>query len=382
MRRMMWLCCLMLAGHLAGCASLPPPSGDANDRIDDYLAQREYRKAMTVLAELNASSSPANENLQEIQARIGAHIAGFESRVVSEADSAMAANEWGEAFDLYRDALSRLPDSQRLQQGQQRLLQRHAEHLEKLDLERLIAKGEWTLKDLEISKLAAAHNAHGWLGQYSVHRKIAAADQIALELAERGKRSLEQKDYTAAERVLPLAVDLSNVSEIKALNARLHEMRTQEEVRVLNEQRRVAEAQAIEERARAERQDKKQRATIRSQEQKKTKRLMAEFKKACREKNFVQAQKLMVRLEKQQVDDLEFERLREQLAGDVARHVKQLIRIGVIHYSQQEYDEAVSVWKQAQVLDPDNEQLAARIKRATRVTEKLQNLRTKNGNPK
>jgi tetratricopeptide (TPR) repeat protein len=65
----------------------------------------------------------------------------------------------------------------------------------------------------------------------------------------------------------------------------------------------------------------------------------------------------------------------------VATHVKHLIKIGVVHYRQQQYDEALNVWKQAQALDPTNEQLTARIKRVTRVTEKLQNLRTKGGAP-
>ena len=60
----------------------------------------------------------------------------------------------------------------------------------------------------------------------------------------------------------------------------------------------------------------------------------------------------MSQLKKQGVDTQEFEKLSKQLASDVATHVKNLIKIGVIHYSQQQYDEALNVWKQAQVLDP------------------------------
>jgi len=87
---------------------------------------------------------------------------------------------------------------------------------------------------------------------------------------------------------------------------------------------------------------------------------------------------LMSQLEKQGVDNQEFEKLRTQLASDVARQVKHLIDIGATQYSQQRYEEALDVWKKAQVLDPNNEQLTARIKRATRVLEKLQTLRNKN----
>jgi hypothetical protein len=371
---------LALLGQVAGCAGLPASPTHTADRVEDHLARQEYRAALVAVADASAAPSAATEELQAIRSKIDAHIAAYESRVVAEAERAMATNDWATAFDLYREALARLPDSEPLQQGHRRLLQRHAEHLEKLDLERLIARGEWTLKDLEIGRLATANNP-GWLGQYAFQRKVAAADQIAHELAERGKRGLERKELTVAERVLPLAMDLSDAGEIKALNVRLRDMRAQEDLRILNEQRRLAETQASEDRARAERHDKKERAAIKSQAQKRTQRLMADFRTACREKNFVAAQRLAARLEKQQVADPEFEQLRAQLVGDIARHVKQLIKIGVIHYSQQEYEEAMSVWKQAQVLDPGNEQLAARIKRATRVTEKLQHLRTKSGSP-
>jgi len=54
-----------------------------------------------------------------------------------------------------------------------------------------------------------------------------------------------------------------------------------------------------------------------------------------------------------------------------------LTKIGVVHYSRQQYDEALRVWKRAHALDPKNEQLAARIKRVTRVIKNLENLRTK-----
>jgi len=261
-----------------------------------------------------------------------------------------------------------------------------------LERDRLIAKGEWMLKELEISKLAEAKNPRSWLGQYSLDRKIGSANALALDLAEHGKRALEHGDLTLAKRILPLALNLSNAREIEALNSRFQEVVKEEELRTLNEQTRIAEAQAAEEEIRGERQEKKPHSPVNSQEQKKTvplmandqeqkktALLMADFRKACHEKDFVQAQRLMSRLEKHGVDDQEFEELSKELTSDVSRHVRHLIKIGVIHYSQQQYDEALDAWKRAQILDPKNEQLTARIKRVKRVIGNLQNLRTKSG---
>jgi len=392
MKQLVWLLGIIVLSQISGCASLLTSTGNADDQIDRWLSQQEYGKALALVAELRESPSLATRNLQETQERIDVQIASYEQRVVAEAESAAGSGDWGTAFDLYHDALSRLPESTRLQQGEQQLLRRHAEYVEMLEMDRLIAKGEWMLKELEISRLAEAKKPHSWIGQYSLDRKIGSANELALDLAERGKRALEHRDLTLAQRVLPLASNLSNAIEIAALNARFQEMRKEEELRILNEQKRIAEAQLAEEKVRGERQEKKQRSAIdidtngqeqkintNGPERKKAALLMADFKKACHEKDFVRAQRLMLRLEKQGVDDPEFEHLSKELATDVARHVKHLIKIGVIHYSQQQYNEALNVWKQAQILDPKNEQLTARIKRVTRVINNLQNLRTKSG---
>jgi hypothetical protein len=378
MKHIVWLVGILVLSDITGCASLRTSTDNANDQIDSWLRQQEYGKALALVANLKESPSPAMSNLQEIQEKIDTHIASYEHEVLAKADKAVAMNDWGTAFDLYREALSRLPDSKRLQQGQQQLLQRSAEHLDKLELERLIAKGEWMLRDLEISKLATANKAGDWFGQYALTRKSASARELALQLADHGKRALERKDLALAKRILPLAMNLSNAVETSALHTQLQETLQEEEIRILDEQQRIAEAESAAQRLVSEQQSQKERSAIHSREQKKTKRLMADFRKACRENNFWEAQQLMLQLEEQGIDNQEFERLRTQLASDVARQVKHLIDIGATHYSQQRYEEAMNVWKQAQVLDPKNEQLTARIKRATRVLDKLQTLRKKN----
>lgn len=386
MKRMGWLCGIMLVSHLTGCASLNTSTGTAKEQIDYWLDRQEYGKALAVVADSKKSPSPAIGDLQETQEKIYAHIASYEQQVNAKAEKAAATNDWGAAFDLYREALTRVPDSTLLQQGEQKLIQRHAEHLERLELERLIARGEWTLKDLEASKVAEASKSDNWLGRYLLNRKVANAHDLGLELAAYGKSALDRKDLPLAKRILPLALNLSNTTEIRELNTQLQEAlkpeaRKEEDARIPSEPQPIAEKTLPAPRARVEPQVKEARPRADGQEQKETKRLMDEFRKACQEKNFVEAQQLMSQLKKQGVDTQEFEKLSKQLASDVATHVKHLIKIGVIHYSQQQYDEALNVWKQAQVLDPNNEQLAARIRRVTRVTEKLQKLRTKGGAP-
>jgi hypothetical protein len=379
MRRLVWLLGIMLLGQVTGCAILRTSTDNVDAQIDSLLLQRDYGKALALVAHLKESPSASVATLQASQKKINIHIAAYERQVTAEAEKAVAANDWGAAFDSYRAGLSRLPESAVLRQGQQQLLQRHAEHLDALELERLIAKGEWTLKDLELSKLAGANNSGDWFRQFALNRKMASANDVALELADQGKRALTRQDLGAANRLLSLATNLSNAIERKAVSPQLQETLREEELRLRNEQHRTAVTSLGAQRMGADQHSEAEPPAIKGQEQKTAKRLMADFRKACREKNLVEAQQLRSQLEELGVDNQEFQKLSKQLASDVARQVKHLTERGATHYSRQQYEDAMNVWKQAQALDPNNEQLNARIKRVTRVLDKLQALREKNG---
>src|SRR5512137_2420114 len=136
MRPIVWLCGIVVLSQLTGCASLVTSRGNANEQVDRLLDQQEYGKALAVMREARASSAPAISDLEETQDRINAYIAAYEQQVIAKAESAAVVGEWGEAFDLYRDALSRVPDSVPLRQGEQQLVERHAKYAAMLDLDR------------------------------------------------------------------------------------------------------------------------------------------------------------------------------------------------------------------------------------------------------
>lgn len=370
---------IVVLAQISACTSLPTATGTIDEQIDYWLSQHEYGKALTLTTDLNESSTSVINTPEKTQEKIHNQIAHYEQQVVTNAEAAAANSDWRGALALYQDALSRLPDSKPLQQGLQQIMQRQTDYLKKLELDRLIAKGEWTYKDLEISKLTDSTNAEDWFGNHTLNSKITVANDLALELAEHGKHALKYKDLALAKRVLPLAMNLSATIEIKALNAKLQEMLTEEALFISNEQKRIADEQLAQQKLHFQERDKKKRSATTSNEQKKNKRLMADFKKAFNAKKLAEAQQLRRKLEEQGFDNPEFKKLGKQLDNDIAKQVKHLLETGVTYYSQQQYDQALSVWKKAQLLDSQNTQLNAHIERVTRVLEKLQRLRNKNG---
>jgi len=410
----MWLVGIIVAIQLTGCAGLRALTGSADERFAYWLDRQEYGKASAVIAETKASPGPAIGDLQALQERLDARVAAVEREAIATADAAADTNDWAMAFDVYRTALSRLPESWRLIHGHQRLQQRHAEYLERLELERLIAKGEWMLKDLEVTKLAEATDSDDWFGQFALSRKSAGADSLSLELAEHGQRAFERRDLTLARHLASLAASLSQTAENRRSLTPLHEALLKEESRSREDKQPIATVPVAtppippklhKDKARsaiaphtpmsetslatpataaeqpAEQPANAEHAATPRQEQKRAKQLMADFRKACREKDLAEAHRLRTQLEELQIDDREFEQLSAKLASDIAKHVKHLIAVGAAHYSQQQYADAMQVWRQAYALDPNNEQLNTRLKRVARVLDKLQRLRDKSAAP-
>lgn len=362
---------IIVLNQIIGCAFITHRTGNINEQIDYWLDQQEYGKALELVADLDEHPSPDITNPQEIQKRILSQAERYEQQVMADAERFAANSDWHTALALYEEALSRLPDSKTLQQGQQQLLQHQEESLARLKLEQLIVQGEWMQKDLLISKKTASTTSDDWFVQYKLGRKEADAQDLATELAEHGRRALGLRDLALAKRILPLAMSLYAAPEIEAANKRLQELLEEDEIeqkRIIDEQQKLIDDQ-----------QKKKKHLFNIKIQRKGKQLMAEFKKAFEENNLMKAHQLMRKLEKLSINNKEIKELSKQLDNDVAEHVKHLIETGVTHYSRQQYEQAIEVWKEAHILDPKNERLTTDIERAARVLEKLQSLREKQG---
>ncbi|MFZ2313602.1 MAG: hypothetical protein WAV82_13400, partial [Methylobacter sp.] len=171
------------------------------------------------------------------------------------------------------------------------------------------------------------------------------------------------------------AMSLYAAPEIEDANRRLQELLKEDDIkqkRIIDEQQKLILDQHVN-------QQKKKRRLFNIKVQRESKQLMADFKKAYEENNLMKAQQLMRKLEKFSINNKELQELSRQLDNDVAEHVQDLIETGITYYSRQQYEQAISSWKEAQILDPKNERLTADIGRAERVLEKLHSLREKQG---
>lgn len=374
--------------QLIGCATVLAPSGSINEQVDYFLSRQEYTNALALVTDLQEHPNPEVSNPQQLQNKVIDQARYYEQQMITAANNAVAKDDWRSALDLYNEALTHFPNSEKLQQGQKQLLQRQEISLAKLRLDLLIADGESMHKQLLISERVAATDPKDWFARHALENKIEEADKIANDLAEYGRHALANGDLELAKRTLPLAVKLSSTPDIKIANARLQELLAEEEERIRAEQQRIdLEKQLKDEeqqklaQKQVKKKQKQQVAIAVAQKQALGGQLLVDFKNACEHSNFEVALKLRKDLIRFNLNTPEFQSLSEKLDNSIAIHVQSLIEEGTQAYSRQQYDQAMKKWEEARVLDPENEQLKAHIERASRVLEKLKSLKqTKDDN--
>ncbi|NOU13908.1 MAG: hypothetical protein HOO92_08105 [Methylococcaceae bacterium] len=361
------------------CA-LFPPSGSVSEQVNYWLDKQEYGKAMDVVATLQEHPDPEVSDPQTLQDKISDQSLRYEQQVIIEADKALAKEDWRSALDLYQEAMERLPTSKKLKEGQQQLEKKQQASLAKLQLDLLVSQGEAVYNELLINQQVAATNPKDWLVKYKLDSKADEAAKLANELAEYGRRGLAEGDMALAKRTLPLAAKLSSAPDIKTAYDRYRQLQDEEDVRAAEEQERIVveeEQKQKSQRKVYEKQIKKKQKVVVARNQDLGDDLLTEFKNAYAEGRFADALQLRQKLVKLNYDNAEFQGLSGDLSNNIAKHVKHLTDIGTQHYSRQQYEQALQKWQEAQVLDPQNEQLKAHVERAAKVLEKLKNLKHK-----
>lgn len=344
---------LFLLLSLNGCAYLASVSSDLDARLDRWVAQQEYGKALAALRHIK----PTHANYALLMKKRDAILIKseqYERDTVAQATELARRGQWAQALERYEQALTRLPEGKTLRAGQAQLLKQQAARLDDVELDLLIARGEGVLQLLPIYTKRASMDPRSWQAQRELRAAQETAERIGLELTRRGRNALEQRDLNQARRSLPLALRLYPSPETKQAN--------QDLLRRLGPPAPAGKP-----------------ATARAGRDDETPDLLQRYRKAYGSKEWSEAQRLLALLELQASPPDELAQLRSELNAEVTEAVNKHIESGIAWYSDGKYEQALIVWQQAQQLDPGNERIRAHIERVERVLEKLRTLQEKRG---
>jgi tetratricopeptide (TPR) repeat protein len=343
---------LAILGPIYGCAHLVALQSDVLKQISLYEAEQEYGKALDVIAAVSASH-PQRARLIQKRSQLQAKAKAFEQSTVKRADELSAQSRWGEAVALYRDAIDKIPQSGALRAAFQQLRQRQAQRVEQLNVDQLIGKARWVERALPVQVSIVNTDPGDWSARRALSRLREEAADVAQELTQIGLEALKNNDLGLAGRTLPIASRLSP----DPVAARARDQLNSEEaaqVRVLR---------SLQERGLDQ---------MREQESRK---LLGDYRQAVRKGDLRRARLIMTRLQDFDGQNPAVVREGASLKSQLEAEVKRQMDEGNSLYGRGKFQEAMTTWSRVLDLEPENEQARASIERASRVVEKLKQLR-------
>ena len=334
---------LSLSLSFSGCAFLYTFDSNLPAKIDQWVKQEEYGKALSVLEHIK----PNNENyalLMKKKQVIERQAKNYERKTILTANQLVSKNQWHKASLLYEDAMDKLPHSEKLQKSYADFKLKRQVYLEDLENQLLIHKGVWLNNtSLLYRKIKAAvpdkYRSVSGIKDYEKDR-----DKTLESLVECARTASAANELPLAGKCLALAQRMDK--DLKK-DPRLDEVRIK-----LNQAR-----------------DARTR-----QYKRKTSALIAELRQGYSQDILQRAHDHLQAADQfGPLDDANL-KLLEDLDKRLQSGIHQRMESARRLYSRGKIEQALQIWESLQTLAPGNQQLQAYIERARRVLEKLQRL--------
>ena len=346
---------------LSGCATLTTTSYNRMEsQVHQWIEAKQYGQALEALSNV-PPTDPLYPQAADKRKEVEALAARYEQEVRRQTRTDLDKGKWAQALDSYDEALDRLPKSAVLKDGLAQLHQEQAEELERLELKRLIAHGEWLKETLPTYQDIARVDPRNRNAAQRLDKKQNEAAEVASELALYGNKALANNRFDIADRTLSLAASLSDAPAIE------------ESLKKLRQQQ--AQAKAI---ARSERE--KRRKQIATAEQNKARQVdehLKKYRSAFVDKDFVRAREHLQALHKVDRDNPRWDELSKVLRQATEEEMERLFDSGVTAYSRGQFEQAATLWRKVLELEPEHKQAQESLDRAQRVLEKLKELKDK-----
>ncbi|MEJ2509114.1 MAG: hypothetical protein P8009_06490 [Gammaproteobacteria bacterium] len=361
MNKYLGILLLSLALGLSGCAQLYALRSDVGQQADDWVAQKEYGKAIDTLEQV-APSHPHYRALRAKLESIRRQADSYVHSVLKQSASLEDKAKWADADRLLATAQDRLPDDERLQKARRELTVRREAYVRELQWRELIDKGYWLKSIVPLRRQMADADPGSW----SASRRLRAVEQEGREtgdeLADAGRQALDKGKLDLARQALVLADELNPDPRVKAALAEL-------ERREAAQRKRKAAQRAREQAAEARRRREQLQSAVQEQ--------IDSYHRCYRHAEWVCARGALTKLERLDPRNPALGKLQKQLDHRLHKKLAKGIERGRRLYSQGKIQAALDAWLPLRKLAPHNSELEEHITRARKVLAKLKELREK-----
>lgn len=331
---------------LNGCAVVDHLNGlnDPLTQVNDYISRHEYAKALALMDTIPAGTSQAR-TLNKKRKTIFQDIKKLEQQTITTALKQERQRNWPKAKQSYEDALQKLDGSQILEAKQAAMLKRFQEQTTILEYEELIVTGEELKKRLPLEHRLNENDPGDISIQWTYARTQNKAQQIGRKLMLAGEDMLRKNNLSMAQRLLPLAVELSPGPETESAASRL---------------RRILQKRNV-----------KQQKSQQEIDQKQDKLIMEAFNRAMALADLKEARKQLASLSATSKQTTPVILMQERLNRAIGKWVMEQVNMGDTFYRAGEYEQAQLVWQAILELLPSHEAVLRKSQRTQTIIDKL-----------
>lgn len=347
-----------LAAVLLGACAMLPAGTDRLARVEQLVERQEFAKAENLLADVD----PTDPHYQELLVRRRALrplIDQFEENTVQRVDSLKKADQWPAAEASLEEALDKLPHSEVLRKAEEQLRRDRAQRLEDIHRQMTLLKGQHLAAKAPLVQQAQQVDPGSVKTRWESFRYQREADELSEELLACGESALDEAHYDLAESCLEMAASLTDGEAVQEQLARLKQRREEDRARTA---------------ARREERQKAQRAARVARQQEEVEKLKARYRSLFDAGWWLAAKDILTQLRSEVPEDPEVQNWTSELQEVIRKQVERSIERGQALYTEGQLQEALSVWRSAAKLDPDNTVLQAHIARVERFLSKLKRL--------
>ncbi|MCK4742704.1 MAG: hypothetical protein KAT25_02665 [Sulfuriflexus sp.] len=366
MRNFLIILLLSQLFFLNGCATFTKQEGlPSMAQIDRWVDNDQYGLALTSLEHISPTEKLFAAYVKK-RKTVKVLAIAYEKAVIRETKKDLKKSKWSEAILTLNTARNNYPNSSLIHDRYNMVLKQQQKRIHKFDAKALLAHAKLLSNKLPISQKDADNSPINIVAQWDLQSLKNELTDMHNRLMAMTEQLLDDNEIRLAEKCLNQAKTLAHgkqeLASIKSL------------------QTKVTHKKRILKKALAKRTAERKQRTKVSQKKKhsrKVSQLITKVNHSLKNNELVNAEKLLMTLARLAPDSSEFLQLRLKHRHKVDKLVYKMTEQGNSLYRQEKIAEAKHIWEIALKLDTKNKTLQVQIRRANRVLQKLEELRTR-----
>ncbi|MCK5648085.1 MAG: hypothetical protein KAI22_04325 [Gammaproteobacteria bacterium] len=346
---------------LSGCGTpfIASKQDDLLTQIDVWSADNEYGKAFATLNYVK-SSHPQYPKLQQRKKFLLIQANEYEQHIDKQIQQFINVNQWAQALDLLDQAKQKYPlvNAENKNRGiiktEKNLLQQQQRLLASIERNIMLERSQWLIKARPLYQQKVNTDPRNKALKIRVEDLHKESQLLSGKLTQRCKEAIDKKHYKTAKSLIHQAIALESTKKRQKILYQLQnrEKKSSTKIQQTQDATRVVQQNT----------------------------LLQDIEKSYNAGDLLKTKQLISMLDENEQNNIQLIELKQDLERSINYTIQQLVSEANKSYTDGQFHQAIELWEQVLMYNPQNTLAKKNIQRAEKVIDKLQKLREKQQN--